>query len=263
MASVPEGSTPVGAGRRLFINFVPRLHSSAGRADKTAGFGSMITCLGRFTTPLPVHDESTGILSRSMNHRHGSASYVSDRAKLYVPLMLAISLTACARDRISPVYDAAGTIRRLDYDTNGDGHTDMRAYLENGQTVRIEADGDADGVVDRWEYYGADSRLERLGTSSESDGVEDTWVIETGNQMRVDVATQRDGIVDRREFHDSGVLVRAEQDTNRDGRPDQWQRFTNGKLRELLMDTSLSAGHPDRRLLYGPDGSVQRLDSDV
>jgi hypothetical protein len=177
--------------------------------------------------------------------------------------MLAASLAACERDRVSPVYDAAGNIRRLDYDTNRDGQTDMRAYLENGRTVRIEADGNGDGVVDRWEYYTTDGQLERLGTSSESDGVEDTWVVETGNHMRVDVATRRDGVADRHEFHDGGVLVRAEQDTNGDGRLDQWQRFTDGKLRELLIDTTLSSGRPDQRLVYGPDGSLQHVDPDV
>lgn len=199
----------------------------------------------------------------SIDDRCGSACYVSDRAKLYAVLILAASMAACERDRVSPVYDAAGTIRRLDYDTNRDGQTDMRAYLENGRTVRIEADGNGDGVVDRWEYYTPDGQLERLGTSSESDGVEDTWVVETGSRMRVDVATRRDGVADRHELHDGGVLVRAEQDTNGDGLLDQWQRFTDGKLRELLIDTSLSSGRPDQRLVYGPDGSLQHVDSDV
>jgi hypothetical protein len=198
-----------------------------------------------------------------MNDRHTSASDVSERAKLYAALMLAVSLSACERDRVSPVYDAAGTIRRLDYDTNRDGQVDMRAYLENGRMVRIEADGNGDGVVDRWEYYTTDGQLERLGTSSESDGVEDTWVVETGSHMRVDVATRRDGVADRHEFHDGGVLVRAEQDTNGDGRLDQWQRFADGKLRELLIDTTLSSGRPDQRLVYGADGSLQHVDSDV
>src|SRR6185503_6874178 len=169
----------------------------------------------------------------------------------------------CARDRVTPVYDPAGTIKRLDYDTDRDGRVDMRAYLENGRTVRIEADGNGDGVVDRWEYYRADGQLDRLGSSSESDGVEDTWVVQNGDQMRVDIATRRDGVADRHEFHDQGALVRAEQDTNGDGRIDQWQRFDGGKLRELLVDTSRAAGRPDTRLVYEADGSLQRVDSDI
>ena len=192
-----------------------------------------------------------------MRERNHIACSVSERAKLYAFLILAISVAACERERVTPVYDSAGTIKRLDYDTDRDGHVDMRAYLENGRTVRIEADGNGDGIIDRWEYYRADGQLDRLGTSSESDGVEDTWVVQSGDQMRVDISTRRDGVTDRHEFHDKGVLVRAEQDTNGDGRIDQWQRFEGGKLRELLIDTSLTSGRPDQHLVYANDGSLQ------
>jgi len=193
-----------------------------------------------------------------------SGRAVSERAKLYVLVIAALSvIPACARDRVSPVYDMDGTISRLDYDTDRDGSFEMRAYLENGRTVRIEADGNGDGVVDRWEYYRADGQLDRLGTSTESDGVEDTWVVQAGPVMRVDVATRRNGVADRHEFHDNGILVRAEQDTNGDGRIDQWQRFAGGRLRELLIDTSQVSGRPDRRLVYASDGSLERIDADV
>ena len=206
-----------------------------------------------------------------MFHRIAGAFHVSERAKLRAAsrtllaagCLLPAALSACAREHVSPIYDAAGTVTRLDYDRNRDGVIDMRAYLETGRTVRIEADGNADGIVDRWEYYRADGQLDRLGTSSESDGVEDTWVVQTGVEMRVDIATRRDGVADRHEFHREGVLVRTEQDTNGDGRIDQWQRFEGGKLRELLIDTSQSSGRPDQRLVYATDGSVQRVDSDI
>jgi hypothetical protein len=171
------------------------------------------------------------------------------------------ALVACARDGVTPVYDAGGAIRRIDYDTDRDGRVDTRAYLVDGRTVRIEADGNGDGVVDRWEYYGSDGQLVRLGTSSESDGIEDTWVVQASNQMRVDISTRRDGVADRHEVHDKGVAVRAEQDTNGDGRIDQWQRFEHGKLRELLIDTTQESGRPDRRLLYADNGALQRVES--
>ena len=145
-----------------------------------------------------------------MCDRHNSACSVSERAKLcaagrwqraagscwlrigkkLLPAACCLlpALSACARDRVTAVYDPAGTIRRLDYDIDHDDHVDMRAYLENGRTVRIEADGNADGVVDRWEYYGTDGHLDRLGTSSESDGLEDTWVVQ---QRRSDARRHR------------------------------------------------------------------------
>ena len=87
--------------------------------------------------------------------------------------------------------------------------------------------------------------------------------MQTGDQMRVDIATGRDGVADRHEFHDKGVLVRAEQDTNGDGRIDQWQRFDGGKLRELLVDSSRASGRPDTRLVYAGDGSLERVDSGI
>lgn len=219
---------------------------------------------GGITTASRRADQSPGVLLSSMCDRHNSACSVSERAKLYaVACCLLPALSACARDRVTAVYDPAGTIRRLDYDIDHDDHVDMRAYLEHGRTVRIEADGNGDGMVDRWEYYGTDGHLDRLGTSSESDGLEDTWVVQNGDQMRVDISTRRDGVADRREFHEKGTLVRAEQDTNGDGRTDQWQRFADGKLRELLIDTSQKTGRPDRRLVYANDGSLERIDADI
>jgi len=196
-----------------------------------------------------------------------SACFVSERAKLWPPttslllvLIGALSAGCEGRDRVRPIYDPAGAIRRVDYDNDGDGGIDMRSYLEDGRPMRIEIDGNDDGIVDRWEYYTADGQLDRLGTSSESDGVEDTWVRQRGTQLEVDVSTHRDGVADRHEFHDSGIVVRAEQDTNGDGLIDQWQRFRDGRLTELLLDTSFATGRPDRRLVYASDGSLQRIE---
>jgi hypothetical protein len=176
---------------------------------------------------------------------------------------LCAALVACARDRVTAVYDAAGAIRRIDYDIDRDGRIDMRAYLINGRTVRIEADGNGDSVIDRWEYYGVNGELARLGASSESDGVEDTWVVQAADQIRVDISTRRDGVADRHELHEKGIAVRAEQDTNGDGRIDQWQRFDHGKLRELLIDTTLVSGRPNRRLVYADNGVLQRVESPI
>ena len=192
---------------------------------------------------------------------------VSERAKLYLSAPLRISVLCaaiftggCAKEQVSPVYDAdSQTVSRLDYATNADGRVDIRSYLQNGRGVRLEADGNGDGRVDRWEYYRADGQLDRLGTSSRADGREDTWVVQNGSQMRVDISTRRDGVVDRHEFRENGVLVRAEQDSDFDGRIDEWQRFDNGRLRELLVDTERS-GRPDRRLLYGANGSLERIE---
>jgi len=175
-------------------------------------------------------------------------------------LSAALLTGSCARDNVAPVYDSdTRTVSRLDYDTDGDGRVDTRSYLQGGRGVRLEADGNGDGRVDRWEYYRPDGQLDRLGASSQGDGRDDTWVVQNGNQMRVDISTRRDGVTDRHEFHEQGVLVGAEQDTDFDGRIDQWQRFENGRMRELLVDTQRS-GRPDRRLVYATDGSLERIE---
>lgn len=199
------------------------------------------------------------------------ACIVSERAKLYASaarrgvaaacaLCAGLLVSDCSRERVSPVYDSdSRTITRLDYDSDADGRIDIRSYLQDGRGARLEADGNGDGRVDRWEYYRPDGQLDRLGSSSQEDGREDTWVVQTGNQMRVDLSTLRDGVVDRHEFHESGVLVRAELDTDFDGRIDEWQQFDKGRLRELLVDTERS-GRPDRRLIYAANGSLERIE---
>lgn len=194
--------------------------------------------------------------------RHNAWS-VGERAKLCAGILTAAALVACARDRVTAVYDAGGAIRRIDYDTDRDGRIDVRAYLFDGRTRRIEADGNGDGVIDRWEYYGVNGELARIGTSSESDGVEDTWVVQMDGRMRVDISTRRDGVADRHELHEKGIVIHAEQDTNADGRIDQWQTFDHGKLRELLIDTTLVSGRPNRRLVYADNGVLQRVESSI
>jgi hypothetical protein len=201
-----------------------------------------------------------------MRQQHTSACRVSERAKLCAcPALVVFVMTGpiagCTRSNVVPVYDPASRIRRLDFDTDDNGRVDTRAYLRDGRVMRIEVDGNNDGIVDRWEYFDGNGQLSRVGTSSESDGVEDTWVTQRGEEMRVDISTRRDGVVDRHELHDKGALVSADQDTNGDGRIDQWQHFVNGRLTELLIDTTGTSGHPDRRLLYAADGSLARVDA--
>ena len=81
--------------------------------------------------------------------------------------------------------------------------------------------------------------------------------------MRIDLSTRRDGVADRHELHENGIVVSAEQDINGDGRIDQWQRFDHGTLRELLIDTTLASGQPDRRLVYADNGVLQRVESPI
>jgi hypothetical protein len=178
----------------------------------------------------------------------------------------ALAASACSRPASSatPVYDpATRELVRIDYDYNADGVVDVRTHMRAGKPTRLEGDANGDGRLDRWEYYDAQGRLERVGASSQQDGTEDTWIYAVGEETRMDRSTQRDGRIDRREFYLRDVLVRAEADVNADGRFDSWEEYDNGRLAMLAVDEGTRSGRPTRRILYAADGSVRvEIDTD-
>ena len=132
--------------------------------------------------------------------------------------------------------------------------------------MRGESDLDADGRIDRWEYFDAQAALILVGTSSRADGVEDTWTRPSptaSGEMHVSLARLRDRLADRHEYFRGDQLVRAEEDTNSDGRIDKWERYEGASLREAAFDTSFTKGRPDRRVRYDATGtSVVEADPD-
>ena len=75
---------------------------------------------------------------------------------------------------MTPEYDPlTGKLRLLKYDSDGNGKVDTVSYMDGSRVVRIEIDKDEDGKVDRWEYYGPDQTLEKVGISRAGDGKED------------------------------------------------------------------------------------------
>ena len=139
----------------------------------------------------------------------------------------------------------------LQIDTDGDGVFDTHAHVEASGQIRVERDIDADGNVDRWEYYDdardlARGRMAKVGFSLPGDGVVDAWAFHDadGQVARVEVSTARDGNVDRWEHYAGGDLMRVETDRDRDGRVDAWSVYENGILRESLTDSD-GDGRPD------------------
>lgn len=175
------------------------------------------------------------------------------------------ALAGCAAEggTVTPVYDP-GTrdLVRLDYDVDRDGRVDVRTFMAGGEPVRLEGDQDRDGKVDRWEYYGPGGQLLKLGTSSGRDGVEDTWLYQTGTARRIEMSTGRDGVVDRFEYYEGPRLLRVETDVNRDGTVDHWEEYDGGDLRVLRMDDDQHPGRPVRRLTYR-DGAEPLLEFDL
>jgi hypothetical protein len=162
-------------------------------------------------------------------------------------------------------YDAfSGRLVQLSADQNGDGRVDQWTYLNGNLPLRGEADTDGDGRVDRWEYFDVNARLQRVGTSSRNDGVEDTWtyVQAVEGESRVDRSRDRDRHIDRREFFRGDAMTRAEEDSNGDGRIDRWDRYEDGVLREAAFDLAFQTGRPDRRVIYDAQGQFVAVEED-
>jgi hypothetical protein len=177
-------------------------------------------------------------------------------------------MTSCSADvqgkpRVVPSYDQfSRRLIALYADQDGDGRIDQWSYFAGNRPLRGEKDVDGDGRIDRWEYFAPDASLQKIGTSSLNDGVEDTWTWPAGPDGvgRVEHSRSRDRRIDRREFFTNGVLTRAEEDTNGDGRADRWDHYEAGVLRQVEFDTTLTTGTPDRRVVYDGAGHFQRTE---
>jgi hypothetical protein len=78
---------------------------------------------------------------------------------------------------------------------------------------------------------------------------------------RNEKATKHDGKISRREYFDNGFLTRVEEDTDGDGKIDKWETYSAGTLATMAIDMK-GRGTPDRRLIYLPDGTLSRIETD-
>jgi len=183
-------------------------------------------------------------------------------------LAIALISGACGHSadakKIEPIYDKqTGRLQVLKYDSDGDGKVDTISHMDGARVLRIEIDKDEDGRVDRWEYYDANQKLEKVGFSRAGDGKEDAWssARPDGSIARIDISLARDGKVTRTEYYEKDTLVRAEEDGDGDGVFDKWETYEGSRLASVAFDT-VHRGKPDRRLVYGADGSA-RLEVDL
>lgn len=196
----------------------------------------------------------------------GSLAQGNQRARIWSVgnIVLAIWCAACggasqsSNAVMQPDYNKeTGQLERLRHDANGNGVAESTSYMDGGRIARIEIDLNEDGRIDRWEYYGADQRLEKVGFSRSSDGHEDAWSYAdaAGTVMRVEIAAAPGERVTRTEYFDRGVLARAEEDTDADGVVDRWETYEQGRLARLAFSTV--SGEPAHALVYAADGNVQ------
>jgi hypothetical protein len=178
------------------------------------------------------------------------------------------------RDTSSVTYDpVSGRLKEIAFDTTRNGRHDSRGFMNGTQVQRIEVDEDEDGKVDRWEFYDAKHRLERMGISRQRNGALDAMAFynEAGDVVRIEISTRGDATFNRVEFYQSGSLARVEEDTNADGRIDKWETYAvdpratpglRGPILTAAFDDAFR-GTPTRRFVYRPDGSgVLRVEVD-
>lgn len=166
---------------------------------------------------------------------------------------------------VLPTYDrASGKLKELAYDSNGNGRPDTWTEMDGSTPLRSRIDGNEDGRIDRWEQYDGEGRLIKVGFSRSDNGKADAWAFSgpDGKIQRIELSSSADERkIDRWEFFDGsqsgpdgrGALVRAEEDTTRDGKPDKWETYEHAAIETVAFDED-GNGRPDRRLTYAAAG---------
>jgi hypothetical protein len=160
-----------------------------------------------------------------------------------------------SNERVQPTFDKeTGRLTRLEADSNGDGKIDTWGYMDGMRVVRVEVDENGDGKVDRWEFHR--QQQGQVGQAGQKVDARPDKTVE-----RIERATRFDGKVSRWEYFDNASLTRVEEDTDGDGHIDKWETYTAGSLSMMAIDTA-HQGKPNRRLIYKPDGSLDRVEAD-
>ncbi len=171
-------------------------------------------------------------------------------------------------DRIARL-SAGGVLERLDVDTDGDGQMDTVQHYRDGVVVTIERDTDADGVTDVRDFMDSDrpTRREALDVTGRITG---TLVFDVdGRPLRWQRDTTGDGRMDTDQRYEDGCLRSVTRDTTGDGRVNQWQTFEDdlpceqrqdadgdGRVEQVVFMDALGRPSESRHDLDG-DGSLE------
>ena len=107
-------------------------------------------------------------------------------------MMMAAALSVSAHHSFSAEFDSTKPVTL-------EGKVVMMEWVNPHSWLHIDVTK-ADGKVERWEHYGPDQKLEKIGFSRANDGVEDAWSFPgpDGSTIRIEVSTHRDGKVTRK-----------------------------------------------------------------
>jgi hypothetical protein len=157
------------------------------------------------------------------------------------------------RETTKPTYDkTTGKLTELTFDSNKNGTIDTWTQMDGARPVLTRMDRNEDGRLDRWEHYGPDSKLQKVGFSRKDDGKADAWAFSgpDGRIERIEISSLADETkIDRWEHYDANGLARAEDDTNADGVVEKWETYENGAVKTASFDEN-GDGKPDRRFTY-------------
>ncbi len=143
-----------------------------------------------------------------------------------------------------------GKLTELDFDRDGDGRIDTRAYMDGVLVKSIEIDRDGSGKPDRWEYY------EPVTSGAPPAGSPDGHSV----IVRAEESNGK-GKINRREFYEAGIIARVEEDTDGDGKTDKWETYRGGLVAIVELDLH-HRGRAERRFVYRTDGSLDHLEID-
>lgn len=186
-------------------------------------------------------------------------------------MSLSVIAAACAdpeKERLKATTQATydprtGRLNRLTADLNKDGKIDAYTYMDGTKVLRSEVDADQDGKIEKWEFHGADGKVERVAISREKNGKPDTWLYPgpDGKTARAEISSEQDEKkIDKWEWYEGDQVVRAEEDASGDGKVDKWETFSAGALTSIMLDENYD-GTPDRRLVYGDAGKLLAIES--
>src|SRR6185503_13794420 len=81
-------------------------------------------------------------------------------------LHVACGANGNASPSVEAKYDqTTGKLSQLTMNVGRDGKPNVFSHMEGSKFVRIDVDLDENGVIDRWEYYSPDQKLEKVGIS--------------------------------------------------------------------------------------------------
>ena len=147
--------------------------------------------------------------------------------------------------------DATGPGRDVsEYDTNGDGHADVRKVFKrvgkdlDERVVMIcrETDVDGDGIKDVIRYYDDEGRAMREEADRNLDRRMDlSLVFQDGKLVRREADSNGDGKIDIVVYYKDGKPIRAERDlagrsTPDKWHPDRWEYYEQGRVVRMGTD---------------------------